>query len=138
MAVEGRDIPEEFPPDHPLRTNPYAVDEEGKPVGGREEAYKPPMPADALDLQARIDRTTKGPDVEREQKLMEEGSQPGGGDVSDVPQPGSVEGGQEGENADTGTGPYESRTDEQLQRLAQNRGLDTSGSRDDLIARLRA
>lgn len=42
------------------------------------------------------------------------------------------------EEPDTGTGPYEGRTVAQLRVLAKSKELSTSGSKEDLIERLRA
>lgn len=44
----------------------------------------------------------------------------------------------EAEAEDYGTGDYEGRTLEQLRALARSKGLASSGSKDDVIARLRA
>jgi len=42
------------------------------------------------------------------------------------------------QQTDTGTGPYEGRTLEQLRNAARAKGLPVSGSKDELVERLRA
>lgn len=42
------------------------------------------------------------------------------------------------EQTDTGSGPYEGRTHEQLKNAARAKGLPVSGTKDELVERLRA
>jgi hypothetical protein len=89
-----------------------------------------PAPADAIDLAYRtavadVDAQAVGQQVAAEQKAGVPD------DAIDVEAMG------EGDDADTGTGPYEGRTLAQLRASAESKGLAVSGSKDDLVARLR-
>lgn len=79
-----------------------------------------PPPADAMDLQYRISKADSSP-VEGVEELvaLEE----------------SKDDAAEGD--DPGTGPYEGRTVAQLRAAAASKGYATSGSKDDLVERLR-
>ncbi len=91
-----------------------------------------PAPADAIDLAYR----TAIADVDAQEvgKAVAEGQKSGVPDEEiDVEALG--EGTQDTD--DVGTGAYEGRTNAQLQAAARAKGLPTSGSKDELVARLR-
>lgn len=90
-----------------------------------------PAPADAIDLAYRkaiadVDADQVGQEVAA---LSSTGTP---GEAIDVEAMGEGD-----DQTDVGTGPYEGRTRAQLQALAREKGVATSGSKDDLIAALR-
>jgi hypothetical protein len=100
-----------------------------------EEGEEPPSDAeyetaldekyDALIEQAEADTSVAEVGPEREEEGASEEVPPEASVVSESA-------------ADYGSGPYEGRTLEQLRALAASRGLPTSGTKDEVIERLRA
>jgi hypothetical protein len=80
-------------------------------------------PADAMDLHDRMQRADQSP-AEGVEELVAKVEGAPGGPMSTA--------------EDFGTGTYEDRTTAQLQALARSKGLATSGSKAELIDRLRA
>jgi hypothetical protein len=83
-------------------------------------------PADAIDMEVRKARA----DVPVE-SVVAEVAPVGGGEDAGVASKAAAD------DEDFGTGSYEDRTNAQLAALAKSKGLATSGSKEDLIARLR-
>jgi SAP domain len=100
----------------------------------REVLVQPP--ADVVDAQVRAARA----DVAVEDvvaRVMPEGP---GDDVGAASKEAAAEEtgeSQDETSGDYGSGPYESRTNEQLRALAHSRGLSASGTKEELVERLR-
>lgn len=101
-----------------------------------------PAPADAIDMQVRTKRADVDPaevadavvaaenvGVEADVTALGEG-EVDASKAADDPTLAAKE-------DDTGTGPYEGRTLAQLQAVARAKGVPTSGTKDELAARLR-
>jgi hypothetical protein len=117
----------------PSITNPtQALRAANERAGVTEPEVAIPAPADAIDLAYR----TAVADVDAQEvgKAVAEGQKSGVPDEAI-----DVEALGEGEEdpEDVGTGAYEGRTLEQLRSAARSKGLAVSGSKDDLVARLR-
>jgi hypothetical protein len=90
---------------------------------------KIPAPADAIDLAYR----TAVADVDAQEVGQTVAAASKAGAEPDVEALGEGEADAE----DAGSGPFESRTHEQLKNAARAKGLAVSGSKDELVERLR-
>jgi hypothetical protein len=101
-------------------------------AGVKPSEAKIPAPADAIDLAYR----TAVADVDAQEVGQTVAAASKAGAEPDVEALG--EGEEPADDAeDTGSGPFESRTHEQLKNAARVKGLAVSGSKDDLVERLR-
>lgn len=111
----------------PSVTSPEQVLREADRRAGRPATEAAiPAPADAIDLAYR----TAIADVDAQKVGKAVAAKSEAGASPDVEAMG------EG-TADAGTGPFESRTVEQLREAARSKGLAVSGSKDELVERLR-
>jgi hypothetical protein len=104
-------------------------------AGVKPSEAKIPAPADAIDLAYRtaiadVDAQEVGQTVAAASKA---GAEP---DVEALGE-GEADTADTADTEDTGSGPFESRTHEQLKNAARVKGLAVSGSKDDLVERLR-
>jgi SAP domain len=124
----------------PLKTGDPRRDEEAAQaeVDAREELRGgDPQTTEESSFDSRILAGTTEREFEHETPVsvgVEHGGPPADAESASSD---STETSDESANPDTGSGPYEGRTVAQLRATAESRGLSTSGTKDELIDRLR-